>query len=71
MGASKEVLWYDKRNQVLRNLNCAVTYAQQEEVQHYFVIMVVEKDLVEQNPTTTPALYPNVTINFVSHDCRF
>jgi hypothetical protein len=50
VGASKEVLWYDKRNQVLRNLDCAVTYAQQKGLQHYFVIMVVEKDLLDQNP---------------------
>lgn len=50
VGASKEVLWYNKRNQVLRNLDCAVTYAKQKGLQHYFVIMVVEKCLVEQDP---------------------
>jgi len=50
IGASKKVLWYDKRNQVLRNLDCAATYAEQNGLQHYFVMMVVEKDLVEQDP---------------------
>ena len=50
VGASKEVLWYDKRDQVLRNLDCAVTYAKQKGLQHYFVIMVIEKDLVEKDP---------------------
>jgi hypothetical protein len=50
VGASKEVLWYDKRNQVLRNLDCAVTYAQQKGLQNYFVIMVVERELVEHDP---------------------
>jgi hypothetical protein len=50
IGASKEVLWYDKRNQVLRNLDCAANYTEQKGLQHYFVIMVVEKDLVEQDP---------------------
>lgn len=50
IGASKEVLWYNKRNQVLRNLDCVASYAQQKGFQHYFVMMVVEKDLVEQDP---------------------
>jgi hypothetical protein len=50
IGASKEVLWYDKRNQVLRNLDCAANYAEQNGLQHYFVILVVEKGLVEEDP---------------------
>lgn len=50
IGASKKVLWYDKRNQVLRNLDCAASYAMQKGLQHYFVMMVVEKDLVEKDP---------------------
>lgn len=50
VGASKKVLWYDKRNQVLRNLDCAASYAEQKGLQHYFVLMVVEKELVEEDP---------------------
>lgn len=50
VGPSKGVLWYPGRNQVLRNLDCAAAYAQQEGLQHYFVILVVERDLVEQDP---------------------
>ena len=50
MGPSKEVLWYRGRNQVLRILGCAAAYARQTDRQHYFVILVVERDLVEQDP---------------------
>lgn len=50
LGPSKDVLWYPGRNQVLRNLDCAAAYAQQEGLQHYFVILVVDRDLVEQDP---------------------
>lgn len=50
VGPSKEVLWYCRRNQVLRNLDCATAYAQQTDRQYYFVMLVVEQDLVEHDP---------------------
>lgn len=49
IGPSKEVLWYPDRNQVLRNLDCAAAYAQNTERSHYFVMLVVERDLVEKD----------------------
>jgi hypothetical protein len=50
MGPSKKVTWYEKRNQVLRVLDCASSFARRTDRQHYFVILVVERDLVEQDP---------------------
>jgi len=47
---SKEVLWYKQRNQVHRNLDCAAAYAQKEGLRHYFVITIIDRDLMKQNP---------------------
>ena len=41
-GPSKEVLWYQQRNQIHRNLDCAAAYAQKERLQQYFVIAIVD-----------------------------
>jgi len=49
-GPSKEVLWYKQRNQVHRNLDCASAYAQKEGLRHYFVIAIIDRDLMKQNP---------------------
>src|SRR5512139_3292584 len=40
-GPSKEVLWYQQRNQIHRNLDCAAAYAQKEGLRHYYVIAIV------------------------------
>lgn len=48
IGASKRVLWYPYRNQVLRNLDCASEYAMNYGFKDYFVIVIVEKDLVNK-----------------------
>jgi hypothetical protein len=50
MGPSKQVRWYPHRNQVLRVLDCASAYAQQERRSHYFVMLVVERELVAADP---------------------
>ncbi len=50
MGASKEIIWYPKRNQVLRNLDCAAEFARQTGRPNYFVLLVVEKPIVEADP---------------------
>lgn len=50
MGPAKHVFWYQGRNQVLRVLDCASAYAQQTDRQHFFVVLVVEEDLVEHDP---------------------
>jgi len=50
MGASKDILWYPQRNQVLRNLDCAAELARQTGRPNYFVLLVVEKPLVEADP---------------------
>lgn len=44
-GASKDVLWYQHRNQAIRNLDCAAEYAQSHTLPSFYVILVVEKDL--------------------------
>ena len=49
-GPSKEVLWYQERNQIHRNLDCVAAYAQEEGLQYYFVIAIVDKNLMEQDP---------------------
>ena len=49
-GASKNIIWYQHRNQVLRNLDCAAEYADQNGLQNYFVMLVVEKRLTENDP---------------------
>jgi hypothetical protein len=46
-GASKEILWYKKRNQVIRNLECASEYSRIYKLKEFFVIAVLEKRLVE------------------------
>lgn len=48
LGPAKNVLWYPGRNQVLRNLDCAAAFAQQTRRPHYFVLLVVDRELVEQ-----------------------
>jgi len=50
MGPSKEICWHQERNQMLRILDCAAVYAQRTDRLHYFVLLVVEKDLVEHDP---------------------
>lgn len=50
IGASKRILWYSYRNQVLRNLDCASEYARKHGFKDYFVIVIVEKDLVNNTP---------------------
>ena len=47
-GPSKEVLWYQQRNQIHRNLDCAAAYAQKEGLRHYFVIAIVDRNLMKQ-----------------------
>jgi len=49
-GPSKEVLWYQERNQIHRNLDCVAAYAQEEGLQYYFVIAIVDKNLMGQDP---------------------
>ena len=46
MGPSKSVTWYPCRNQVLRVLDCAAAFAQQTDRPHFFVVLIVEKNLV-------------------------
>ena len=48
MGPSKGVTWCPHRNQVLRVLDRAAAFAQQTGRPHFFVVLVVEKDLVER-----------------------
>lgn len=48
-GASKDVLWYPNRNQVLRNLDCASEYARNHTLKYFFVMIVVEKELFEKD----------------------
>ncbi len=48
-GASKDVLWYPNRNQVLRNLDCASEYAKVNRLKYFFVMVVVEKELFEKD----------------------
>lgn len=50
MGPSKKVTWYSSRNQVLRVLDCAFAYAQQTGRSHFFVVLVVERDLIKYRP---------------------
>ena len=50
LGPSKNVLWYPGRNQVLRNLDCAAAFAQQTRRPHYFVLLVVDEELVGRDP---------------------
>ncbi|MBI4322566.1 MAG: hypothetical protein HY675_29090 [Chloroflexi bacterium] len=50
MGASKAVEWYPCRNQVLRNLDCASVFAEQTKRQQFFVLLVVEGKIVDQDP---------------------
>ena len=47
---SIEVLWYKQRNQVHRNLDCAAAYAQKEGLRHNFVIAIVDRNLMGQDP---------------------
>ncbi len=50
IGPSKQVLWYQGRNQVLRNLDCAAAYAEIENLPHYFVMLVVDRDVIGADP---------------------
>lgn len=50
IGPSKQVLWYQGRNQVLRNLDCAAAYAEIENLPNYFVMLVVDRDVVGADP---------------------
>jgi len=50
IGPSKEVRWYQQRNQIHRNLDCAAAYAQKERLLQYFVIAIVDKDLMKRDP---------------------
>lgn len=56
MGPSKSVTWYPHRNQVLRVLDCAVAFAQQMGRPRFFVVLVVEKGLVESDPDRQAAV---------------
>jgi hypothetical protein len=41
MGASKNIAWYQHRNQVLRNLDCACEYASRQQLANFYVMLVV------------------------------
>lgn len=56
MGPSKSVTWYPHRNQVLRVLDCAAAFAQQTGRPRFFVVLVVEKGLVESDPDRQAAV---------------
>jgi hypothetical protein len=49
IGPARQVLWHPSRNQVLRVLDCAAAFARQTDRPHYFVMLVVEKGLVEHD----------------------
>jgi hypothetical protein len=44
LGPASEILWYRRRNQVLRGLDCCAQYAHQTARSHYFVMLIVDKD---------------------------
>jgi len=50
LGPTRQVLWYQGRDQVFRVLDCAAAFARQTGRQHYFVMLVVEPDSVEGDP---------------------
>jgi len=72
-GASKDILWYPNRNQVLRNLDCASEYTKNHGLKYFFVMIVVEKDLFENdhyrqeevknivNPQTVKDSFPHLS----------
>lgn len=49
LGASRNIAWYSHRNQVLRNLDCAAEYARKNQLASFYVMLVVEKRLTEDN----------------------
>ncbi len=49
VGASKDILWYPTRNQVLRNLDCASEYAKNHGLKQFFVMIVLDKELLGEN----------------------
>ena len=49
LGASRNIIWYQHRNQVLRNLDCAAEYADQNGLQNFYVMLVAEKRLIEND----------------------
>jgi len=49
IGPSRSVAWYPHRNQVLRVLDCAAAFAKQTGRPHFFVVLVVERGLVEDD----------------------
>lgn len=55
-GPSKKVAWYPVRNQVLRVLDCAAAFARKTERPYFFVVLVVEKGLVESDPDRQAAV---------------
>ena len=50
LGPSRGILWYPWRNQVLRNLDCAAALAESTNRSHYYVLLVVDEELVEADP---------------------
>ncbi|MCI0354659.1 MAG: hypothetical protein L0099_06435, partial [Acidobacteria bacterium] len=47
LSASKDVLWYRGRNQILRNLDCAREMAFRAKIPNYYVLLVVEGNLCQ------------------------
>lgn len=47
IGPSERVAWYKGRNQVLRNLDCAATFAQRTGRPHYYVLVIADGAMLE------------------------
>ena len=71
IGPSREVLWYQQRNQIYRILDCAAAYARKERLQHYFVVAIVDKALMDRDLVRrkefNAVMSPDVICNSLPH----